>query len=141
MLGVESASNKILKLMKKSFTIEDAERFIQSCYREGIEVVVNWIVGFPGETDEDFMSTVNFIKKNRRLIKRNTFSMLTVNQFSYLDKHRDEFGIVLDGPHLGLWYSSDGKNTIELRNSRLKLLEEIASGIHKDYTITRQTSA
>jgi len=139
-LGIESGSNKILKLMHKSFTIEDAREFIEACHHESIEVVANWIVGFPGETEEDFIATADFIRENRKFIKRNTFSMLTINQFSYLDQHRDEFGIVLDGPHLGLWYSNDRQNTIELRSARLKILEENEAEWHRDYSITRQTS-
>lgn len=139
-LGIESGSNKILKLMRKSFTIEDAKNFIMACYREGIEVVANWIVGFPGETEEDFMATADFIRENKKFIKRNTFSMLTVNQFSYLDQHRDEFGVVLDGPHLGLWYTADKKNTIALRSARLKKLEDAENEECRTYRITRQTS-
>lgn len=141
LLGIESASDKILKLMKKGFDSKDAQNFIAACFRNDIHVTANWIVGFPGETEGDFMATVNFIKKNRLYIKRNTFSALAINQFSYLDEHRDEFGVVLDGPHLGRWYSADGQNTIELRSSRLKRLEENEAEWHRDYLITRQAIA
>ncbi|MDD5691782.1 MAG: radical SAM protein [Candidatus Omnitrophica bacterium] len=137
-LGLESASNKILKMMHKGFSREEASIFIWECSRAGIEIVANWIVGFPGETDEDFKRTADFISGHRKLIKKNTFSTLTINQFSYLQKHKDEFGIVLDGPHLGLWNSQDGCNNFELRNSRLRYLEKIENKISRDYGIVRQ---
>ena len=137
-LGVESASNKILKLMRKGFTIEQAQAFIIRCKKAGIDVTANWIVGFPGETEDDFKATARFIKKHNHDIQRNTFSTLTINQFSSLQKNKEEFGVLLDGPHLGLWYSRTGENTISLRNERLKSLEEIESRRKRAYSIVRQ---
>lgn len=138
-LGIESASNRILRLMRKGFTIEDAGEFIIKCHQVGISIIANWIVGFPGETEDDFMETVQFLTKHKKLIKRNTFSALTINQFSYLSTHKEEFGVVLDGYHLGLWKSMDGNNTIELRNRRLNYLEELDRGFNKSYGVVRQT--
>jgi len=137
-IGIESASNKILGLMRKGFTIEEAEQFIRQCGQVGIEVVANWVVGFPDETEEDFMKTVKFIMRHAGLIKRNTFSTLTINQFSYLAKHKEEFGVILNGYHFGLWRSVDGQNTMEVRNNRLKILEDIERENNKEYSIVRQ---
>ncbi|MFH1191641.1 MAG: radical SAM protein [Candidatus Omnitrophota bacterium] len=137
-IGIESASNKILKSMRKGFTIEEVERFIHDCNYAGVSMTANWIIGFPGETEEDFMATVDFITKHRESINKNTFSTLTINQFSYLERHREEFGIVLDGPHLGLWKSADGSNSIELRNARLRYLEKMENKIDRDYGVVRQ---
>ena len=139
-IGIESASNRVLKLMRKGFTIEDVENFINTCNKAGIRIIANWIIGFPGEEDEDFMATVEFIKRNNNLISRNTFSVLAINQFSYLERHKEEFGVILNGDHLGLWYSSDGKNTIEVRSSRLKCVENMESQRFKEYSIVRQTT-
>lgn len=139
-IGIESASNRILRLMRKNFTIEEAESFIHRCSKAGIAIVANWIVGFPGETEEDFMATADFVMKKRGLIKKNTFSTLTINQFSYLEGHREEFDIILDGTHLGLWRSRDGLNTIKLRNSRLNYLIDIERRIEKDCNIVRQSA-
>ena len=137
-VGIESGSNKILGLMRKGFTIKEAEHFLHNCNKVGIYIEANWIVGFPGETEEDYVTTRDFIINQAELIKKNTFSTLTINQFSYLDRHKEEFGIILDGSHLGLWHSTDGLNTIELRNSRLRYLEDIEAKRNKSYNIVRQ---
>lgn len=137
-LGIESASNKILKDMRKGFTIEEAEDFINKCHQAGIAIEVNWIAGFPGETEEDFQATLDFILSHRAVVRKNTFSSLTINQFSYLEKHKEEFGIQLDSQHLGMWSSNDGKNNFELRNSRLWQLEEIERQRGAEYDIVRQ---
>jgi radical SAM superfamily enzyme YgiQ (UPF0313 family) len=138
-LGLESGSDKILKAMRKGFTIDEAEHFIIDCKAVGIDVTANWIVGFPGETEEDFSMTVSFIERHADEIQRNTFSTLTVNQFSYLEKHRDEFGIELNGAHLGLWSSKETANTIDLRDARLRFLEEIEAERRRDCSVVRQS--
>jgi radical SAM superfamily enzyme YgiQ (UPF0313 family) len=139
-VGVESGSNKILKLMHKGFSTEEAERFIFDCYKAGIKIIANWIVGFPGETEREFAETVNFIRRNEGLVHKNTFSVLAINQFSYLDTHRKEFGVILEGEHLGLWRSRDGKSNIDIRNARLNSLEEMEKNRDRDYRIVRQTA-
>jgi len=137
-LGIESASNKILNFMRKGFTIEEVDCFIHNCYKTGIDIIANWIIGFPEETEEDFMATVNFIKAHGEEIKRNTFSTLTINQFSYLEKHKEEFGVINDTPHLGLWYSKDGLNTVKSRNLRLQYVEVMEAERSREYGIVRQ---
>jgi radical SAM superfamily enzyme YgiQ (UPF0313 family) len=140
-MGIESGSNRILKLMRKGFTVEEAERFVRACKDAGIAVTANWIVGFPSEIEDDFQKTLAFIERNKEFIRQNTSSMLTINQFSYLEQHRDEFGVVLNGPHLGLWRSRDGTNTIETRNSRFKQLAELSERVSWDFRAVRQVKS
>lgn len=60
-LPVQSGSNRILRLMRRGHTVEDylkkVER-IRSSNRQ-IALTTDIIVGFPGETDEDFYQTVS----------------------------------------------------------------------------------
>lgn len=137
-VGIESASDKILRLMRKGFTIAEAEQFLRACKDVGIEVDVNWIVGFPGEEEEDFNQTTEFIVRNQDIIKTNTFNMLTVNQFSYLERNKEEFGIILEGPHRGLWHTKDGRNTIDVRMKRLNVLETVTKQAQHKYQVVRQ---
>lgn len=62
-LPVQSGSNRILKMMKRDYT---AENFIERCQklkavRPNISISSDFIVGFPGETDEDFIATLDLI--------------------------------------------------------------------------------
>lgn len=67
-LGIESGSAKILKAMRKETTPENISRVIKTLSSAGIRVTTLWIVGFPGETDEDFEDTLNFIRQHHRHI-------------------------------------------------------------------------
>ncbi|UPT14778.1 tRNA (N6-isopentenyl adenosine(37)-C2)-methylthiotransferase MiaB [Buchnera aphidicola] len=64
-LPAQSGSNKILQLMKRSYTTEEYEKIIEKLVkaRPNIQISSDFIVGFPGESKEDFEETINFIKK------------------------------------------------------------------------------
>ncbi|QCI17828.1 tRNA (N6-isopentenyl adenosine(37)-C2)-methylthiotransferase MiaB [Buchnera aphidicola (Acyrthosiphon lactucae)] len=63
-LPVQSGSNKILNLMKRSYTIEDYESIVKKLIiaRPNIQISSDFIVGFPGESEIDFQQTMIFIK-------------------------------------------------------------------------------
>ncbi len=63
--GVESGSNAILKKMNKGFTTEQARRAILETRKHGIEAYVNFMIGYPGETESTFRETVEFMKELR----------------------------------------------------------------------------
>ncbi|VFP86060.1 tRNA-2-methylthio-N(6)-dimethylallyladenosine synthase [Buchnera aphidicola (Cinara pseudotaxifoliae)] len=64
-LPVQSGSNKILRLMKRGYTIEEYEDLINKLkfIRPNISISSDFIVGFPGETHQDFQKTLQFISK------------------------------------------------------------------------------
>jgi MiaB/RimO family radical SAM methylthiotransferase len=61
---VQSASNRILRLMKRPYTIEDVKKYLSIIKAEvpGLQISTHIMVGFPGETEEDFQESVDFIK-------------------------------------------------------------------------------
>jgi tRNA-2-methylthio-N6-dimethylallyladenosine synthase len=63
-LPIQSGSNKILKLMNRGYTVEyykDIVALIRQIYPE-VSITTDLIVGFPGETEDDFYSTLELIK-------------------------------------------------------------------------------
>jgi tRNA-2-methylthio-N6-dimethylallyladenosine synthase len=62
-LPLQSGSNRILKAMRRAYTAEkyvDLVRRIRHA-REGIAITTDIIVGFPGETEEDYKQTRNLV--------------------------------------------------------------------------------
>ncbi|OIN97243.1 hypothetical protein AUJ66_03985 [Candidatus Desantisbacteria bacterium CG1_02_38_46] len=53
--GIESCSNKTLRLIKKGFTIEQAKRTIKNCNEVDVICGGNFMFGFPHETREDIL--------------------------------------------------------------------------------------
>src|SRR5438552_4596123 len=64
-LPVQSGSDKILKAMHRTYTAEkyvDLVRRVREA-REGIAVTTDIIVGFPGETEDDFQETRELVEE------------------------------------------------------------------------------
>jgi len=63
--GFESGSQRVLDLMDKKTNVERNLVVAQMTKNSGLRFQGNFIVGYPGETEEDFKKTVSFIKKAR----------------------------------------------------------------------------
>ena len=64
-LPIQSGSNKILKAMNRKHTREEYFTIIDKLRvaRPDIVMSSDFIIGFPGETDEDFADTLDLVKK------------------------------------------------------------------------------
>jgi len=64
-LPIQSGSNKILKLMNRKYKIEGAIKIIDKFKKQFPDIVIatDIIVGFPGETNEDFQETLKLISQ------------------------------------------------------------------------------
>ncbi|WP_321364751.1 tRNA (N6-isopentenyl adenosine(37)-C2)-methylthiotransferase MiaB [uncultured Celeribacter sp.] len=64
-LPVQSGSDKILKAMNRKHTAEEYIRLIERirAARPDIAMSGDFIVGFPGETDQDFEDTMNLVRE------------------------------------------------------------------------------
>jgi tRNA-2-methylthio-N6-dimethylallyladenosine synthase len=64
-LPVQSGSNAVLKMMNRKHTRQDyfkiIEKIKKSCPKIGLSS--DFIVGFPGETEEDFLQTIDLVKQ------------------------------------------------------------------------------
>jgi anaerobic magnesium-protoporphyrin IX monomethyl ester cyclase len=62
-IGGESGSPDILKRMKKGTRIEDIQRMVRLLRKAGIDSLVYFLVGLPGETKQTIQETVRFARK------------------------------------------------------------------------------
>jgi tRNA-2-methylthio-N6-dimethylallyladenosine synthase len=74
-LPVQSGSNKILKKMNRKHTIEEYIYLIERLKRtnSNIQLSSDFILGYPGETEDDFQETLKLINKIKFI---NTYSFL-----------------------------------------------------------------
>jgi anaerobic magnesium-protoporphyrin IX monomethyl ester cyclase len=61
--GVEGGNNKILDIIKKGEKLETIEKAIRLSLKHGLEVVLTFLVGTPGETLKDVEDSINFVRK------------------------------------------------------------------------------
>ncbi len=67
-LGLESGSAHMLKVMDKRTTPATCSQALKSLATAGIRTTTYWVVGFPGETEDDFAETLRFIQEHHRFI-------------------------------------------------------------------------
>lgn len=79
-IPIQHISDTVLKRMNRKSTGEEIEKLIEKIKREIPEVVLrtSLIVGFPGETEEDFNKLYNFVEKTK-------FNKLGVFEYSKED--------------------------------------------------------
>lgn len=104
-LPVQSGSNRILKKMNRNYTREQYLEQIKLIKQEipDVAITTDIIVGFPGETEEDFLDTlelareVNYSSAFTFIYSRrnNTPADMMLNQVSDEDKH-DRFNRLIE---------------------------------------------
>ena len=63
--GFESGSQRVLDLMNKKLTVDESLRAARLTKQARIRFQANIIAGYPGEREDDFKETIEFIKKVR----------------------------------------------------------------------------
>ena len=76
-LPLQSGSDEILKAMNRPYTAEQYLKIIENCKLKIVNLVLTTdvIVGFPGETEEDFQKTLE-------IFKRVNFKQAYINKYS-----------------------------------------------------------
>lgn len=91
--GLESASERILKLMRKGISVDVAENILKNSNAAGISNVIYYMYEFPTETEEDFKLTFDFIERNKQYLSSAISNEFTLNKYTYIYEHLAEFGI------------------------------------------------
>jgi len=68
--GVDAFSKNTLKLQQKGYTVDMIDQNLKDCHESGISTEVNWVIGVPGETDDDVNEGIELILRNRKYIDR-----------------------------------------------------------------------
>ncbi len=120
-VGVESFSDNVLRLMNKGYTAQDAVDFLRKGKEAGVEMQINMIVGFPGETEGDFNANLKHLEKAAPYIDYVcSISTCGTPVGSLLETDPDKFDIDLSDNFM--WKTRDGKNDIHVRVDRMKRL-------------------
>lgn len=62
-MGIESGSQKMLDLMNKKINIDQIKAALSCLAFAGIKTTTYWVIGHPGETEEDFQMTLDLVEE------------------------------------------------------------------------------
>ena len=68
MYGIETGSDRILKMINKKQTSSQASELLRLTKEVGIKAMAYFMVGYPHEEENDVIDTINFIKENKAYI-------------------------------------------------------------------------
>ena len=142
LIGVESGCADTLKHMRKRHTPEMAGEFIRRCHQAGIKTELNFILGFPTETEEHFQETCTFLRQYSPYIDAVISIMPLLVQPSDLYDQREAFGIVMqNGTEYANWCVQNGNNTLEVRLDRVQRFRQLADdlGLLEDHVMSEGT--
>jgi radical SAM protein (TIGR01212 family) len=92
-LGLQSAKDSTLRLIRRGHTAEDFRDAVLRASKRGIEVSAHVIMGLPGETKQDMLSTVRFI--SGLPVRGIKFRQLDIVRGAALEEmHREEAAVL-----------------------------------------------
>ncbi len=120
--GLESASFAVmLKMGKVLAKGSDLDRIVRDTFEVGIDCILNFMFGFPGETEEEFQTTLDFVRRNKDHITmvQPSPGFCDFHKGTYGHRDPEKFGIELreGSAH---WVSRDGRNTYLTRMERFE---------------------
>ncbi len=98
---LESPVEKILKLIDKRLSLDDALIATQYANEAGIWVGMNLILGFPRESDGDFEKIQNFIEDYGKIVDCWNFSALQVYEQTPMHDRPADYGITIHHHYRG----------------------------------------
>ncbi len=90
-IGYESGVQRVLDLMNKGTTTHQGAKVAQWAGELGIQLLASFILGFPGETVEDALNTVDYAKKLRA--SKVMFNFFVPLPGSEVYEERDRYGL------------------------------------------------
>jgi radical SAM superfamily enzyme YgiQ (UPF0313 family) len=138
--GIDAFSERTLRLQMKGYTVDMITQNLKDCWEVGIFTEVNWVIGVPGETDQDVVEGIELILKNRKYIGRlaNINPLILVNGSVYWIDPASH-NIVLKEPQEAMyekypralpadqWYSTNPYIDAQVRKERF---ERIVLALH-----------
>ena len=95
--GLEVASDRLLKLMKKGVSVEQVARVTQAFSEAGILVHAYLMYGFPTQTVQDTVDALEYVRQlfEAGCIQSGFFHRFTCTVHSPVGMHPDEYGVQL----------------------------------------------
>lgn len=130
LIGVESGSDRILRLIKKDFKRDHVLVANRKLAKAGIGSKMSWMAGFPGETKDDFYQTADLmleLKRDNPYCSLTPLGIYTPYPGTELyDRCRDDFGVEFPDTLEG-WaeYQWQKNNNVFLQAADRKLLTRL----------------
>lgn len=94
-IGIETLSEKLQKQIKKTISLDKLKYVIDYSVKHDIHLTLAFMLGFPGETNEDRKTIIHFVDTNKNKVRDWRFSPLVVYPGTKFWKDCDKYGMDL----------------------------------------------
>jgi ribosomal peptide maturation radical SAM protein 1 len=91
--GIESLSDRTLKLMRKGSTQLQNVQLLKYCTESGVRITWNWLFGFPGEDESELDKLANDVRAIHHLQAPSGTSVLYLEKFAPYHSSPEEWGL------------------------------------------------
>ncbi len=107
--GLEVASDRLLKLMRKGVSVEQVARVTRSFSDAGILVHAYLMYGFPTQTAQDTVDSLEYVRQlfAAGCIQSGFFHRFTCTTHSPVGKHPEDYGVTLSRPPHATFANND----------------------------------
>lgn len=125
-LGIESASDKVLKNMNKRATSKQFAEGVARLNRHDIPYLAAFVLGFPGEDDETIQENVDFIRNNG--VRYYSLKEFYYMPHTLVHEHRERYGLTGSGAK----WSHATMTHEDAARIKLELFQSIGESTHID---------
>ena len=100
--GIESGSDKILKRVQKGINVKKIKEVVKMIKESDISLTTYFMIGFPGETDDDIKKTIKLADEIRS--DYNSLSVVAPYYGTQVYSDLEKEGFDFDKPHWEYFY-------------------------------------
>ena len=113
--GIENLNSRVLKIMRKGVTGCQNVRMLRDAASAGLSVAWNYLYGFPGETEEDYLPILDQLPMLHHLPPLDGVARIVVERFSpYFNQPELGFADLKPGPQYALTYDLPEPELLDL---------------------------
>jgi len=93
LFGFETATPRLLKLMKKGQSLKSVVDVARNCSDAGISVTFFAMVGFPSETQAEAQATVDFLVEHADIVREVSLQTFHIDEENHVFRNPEEFAV------------------------------------------------
>ncbi|MCX5693889.1 MAG: radical SAM protein [Candidatus Omnitrophica bacterium] len=137
-IGIQSGSDRILKSMRRPYTAAQAEKMLEIMHRLGVSSAIDFIIGYPDETEEDFGQTLEFATRVGKYVTNISIAPHCLVGGNDLALYPEKYGIYALNKEEGgcAWESSANTPAVRFLRYQTMLNHLALQGISSQYSDT-----
>lgn len=130
LFGFETATPRLLKLMKKGQSVRSTLEVAKNCADAGISVTFYAMVGFPSETRAEARATLELLLENADVVREVSLQTFHLDEVAQTYREPEAFGLrILDDPDADLQLYHDYESDSGMTSTEAaEMFEEMMEG-------------